>query len=104
MPLDPLFALRGLLSFTAFTDLVTSSRCLLPDLLLPGGDDDYVRTKLFSLAALWLWIRFPRSPRYSTTTRTRLASSVTSTDCSVCCRPRSSSTWPCSRTTSRWSL
>ena len=51
MTLDLLFALRGLLSFVAFSEAVLCVRCLLP-LPTQSGDTTFIQTKVFGQADL----------------------------------------------------
>ena len=44
-----LFAVRGVLTFVAFTEFITSARCLLPSI---PEDQTYVQSKVFNLVDL----------------------------------------------------
>ncbi len=46
--MDFLFAIRGLLSFVAFTEFTTAARCLLPYTVAEETQQSYVQARLFS--------------------------------------------------------
>jgi hypothetical protein len=54
MAVDLLFAIRGLLSFVAFTEFTTALRCLMPYTVAEESDQSYVQARLFSEVKLGL--------------------------------------------------